>query len=136
MRVEGLTIIISLNQSNFLLEYFTDWVSINRKYMLSWLIVLSISKVDVIVRPYADPYEKDRYVYTSIRTNELYSSKLLYEAIIDGVKRLLNIEENYKLLSDNPGSMFRRQDTKLFYSWNRSISPESTISVFGLFETY
>ena len=99
------------------------------------LIVFSISKVDVIVRPYADPYEKDRYVYTSIRTNELYSSKLLYEAIIDGVKRLLNIEENYKLLSDNPGSMFRRQDTKLFYSWNRSISPESIISVFRLFES-
>ena len=65
---------------------------------------------------YAYPYEKDRYVYTSIRTNELYSSKLLYEAIIDGVKRLLNIEENYKLLSDNPGSMFRHQDAKIFYS--------------------
>jgi len=51
--------------------------------------------------------------HSSIRCSELYSSKLLYEAIINGIQKAIGYEGETKILADNPASMFQVAQTML-----------------------
>ena len=51
--------------------------------------------------------------HSSIRCSELYSSKLLYEAIINAIQKAIGYEGETKILADNPASMFQVAQTML-----------------------
>ena len=51
--------------------------------------------------------------HSSIRCSELYSSKLLYEAIINAIQKAISYEGETKILADNPASMFQVAQTML-----------------------
>ena len=51
--------------------------------------------------------------FSSIRCSELYSSKLLYEAIINAIQKATGYEGETKILADNPASMFQVAQTMI-----------------------
>jgi len=51
--------------------------------------------------------------HSSIRCSELYSSKLLYEAIINAIQKVIGYEGETEILADNPDSMLQVAQTML-----------------------
>ena len=56
---------------------------------------------------------KLEFRHSSIRCSELYSSKLLNEAIINAIQKAISYEGETKILADNPASMFQVAQTML-----------------------
>ena len=51
--------------------------------------------------------------HSSIRCSEIYSSKLLYEAITNAIQKAIGYEGETEILADNPASMLQVAQTML-----------------------